>query len=357
MAEALVKVSAGRDEITLFASSWKDRLSRDAVPGTRTADGRVPNRLLTRLWHGRQWPPVEWFAGGPFDVVQSARPTLVPARSGIRLITVHDLDFLDHPERTQPEFIGPYAALATRHAREADHVIAISAYTAGEVEARLGVPQSRITVCRPGRPAWPVRHTTPPASVAYLLFMGTLEPRKNLGGLLEAYGRLIARNPQAPPLLLVGRAMPQSAPILAAIQQAPFAGRVIHRGYVADAERPGLFAGATALVLPSFTEGFGLPVLEAMTVGVPVVASDRGALPEVLGDAGLLVSPDDPDELAAALQRIVTDSALAQTLGARGARRALIFDWTASAQGLRDTYQALVAGTAHTGGRARRAHA
>jgi len=358
LAEALVTVSAGRDEITLFASSWKDRLPPDIVPGTKTADARVPNRLLTRLWHGRQWPPVEWFAPGPFDIVQSSRPTLVPARTGVRLTTVHDLDFLNHPERTQPEFVGSYAALVTRHAREADHVIAISAFTAGEVEARLGVPRSRVTVCRPGRPAWPVRKVAPAGSVAYLLFVGTLEPRKNLAGLLDAYGRLVARNPQAPPLMLVGRAVPQSAPILAALQQPPFAGRVIHRGYVPDAERPGLYAGATALVLPSFTEGFGLPVLEAMTVGVPVVASDRGALPEVLGDAGLLVSPDDPDELAAALQRIVTDTGLAQALGARGARRSMIFDWTASAAALRDTYDALAARAARdAGGRARRAHA
>jgi glycosyltransferase involved in cell wall biosynthesis len=357
LAEALVTVSAGRDEVTLFASSWKDRLTRSAVPGTTTADARVPARLLTRLWHARQWPPVEWFARGPFDIVQSARPTLVPARSGIRLTTVHDLDFLNHPERTQPEFAGRYTALVTQHAREADHVIAISAFTAGEVEARLGVPRSRITVCRPGRPAWPVRPAAPAPSVAYLLFVGTLEPRKNVGGLLEAYGRLVARNPQAPPLVLVGRAVPQSAPILAALQQAPFAGRVIHRGYVSDAERPGLYAGATALVLPSFTEGFGLPVLEAMTVGVPVVASDRGALPEVLGDAGLLVSPDDPDELAGALQRVITDTALARTLGARGARRAVIFDWTASAAALRDTYEALVAAARGGGGRVRRAHA
>jgi len=343
LAEALVRVSAGRDEITLFASSWKDRLTRQAVPGTLVADSRVPSRALTALWHRRGWPPVEWLAGGPFDIVQSARPTLVPARSGVRLTTVHDLDFLDHPERSQAEFAGRYAALATRHAREADHIIAISAFTAGEVEARLGVPHSRITVCRPGRPDWPVRAAPPPASLAYLLFVGTLEPRKNLRGLLDAYARLVARHPQAPPLVLVGRTVAESAPILAALDSPPFAGRVTHRGYVPDAERPGLYAGATALVLPSFAEGFGLPVLEAMTVGVPVVASDRGALPEVLGDAGLLVSPDDPEELAAALHRVVTDAPLAAMLSARGARRSLTFDWTTAATALRDTYEALTA--------------
>jgi glycosyltransferase involved in cell wall biosynthesis len=350
LAEALVRVSAGRDEITLFASSWKDRLTRKAIPGTLVADSRVPSRALTALWHRRGWPPVEWLAGGPFDIVQSARPTLVPARSGIRLTTVHDLDFLNHPERTQAEFAGRYAALAARHAGEADHIIAISAFTAGEVEARLGVPRNRITVCRPGRPAWTVRTAPPPASLGYLLFVGTLEPRKNVGGLLDAYGRLVARNPQAPPLVLVGRTVAESAPVLAQLEQHPFAGRVHRRGYIPDHEREALYAGATALILPSFFEGFGLPVLEAMTVGVPVIASDRGALPEVLGDAGLLVSPDDPEELAAAMQRVVTDARLAAMLGARGARRSLTFDWMTAATALRETYDALTARTRRAAG-------
>lgn len=350
LAEALVRVSAGRDEITLFASSWKDRLTRKAIPGTLVADSRVPSRALTALWHRRGWPPVEWLAGGPFDIVQSARPTLVPARSGIRLTTVHDLDFLNHPERTQAEFAGRYAALAARHAGEADHIIAISAFTAGEVEARLGVPRNRITVCRPGRPAWTVRTAPPPASLGYLLFVGTLEPRKNVGGLLDAYGRLVARNPQAPPLVLVGRTVAESAPVLARLEQHPFAGRVQRRGYIPDDERQALYAGATALILPSFFEGFGLPVLEAMTVGVPVIASDRGALPEVLGDAGLLVSPDDPEELAAAMQRVVTDARLAAMLGARGARRSLTFDWMTAATALRETYDALTTRTRRAAG-------
>jgi glycosyltransferase involved in cell wall biosynthesis len=352
LAEALARVSAGRDAITLFASSWKDRLRRDAVPGTAVADCRVPARVLTSLWHRAAWPPVERLAGGPWDIVQSAQPTLVPSRTGIRLTTAYDLDFLDHPERTQAEFTGRYAALARRDADETDHMIAISAYTAGEVEARLGVPRSRITVCRPGRPAWPVRMAPPAASLAYLLFVGTLEPRKNVAGLLQAYGRLVARHPQAPPLVLVGRTVPESASVLAQRSQHPFAGRVQHRGYIPDGERAALYAGATALILPSFFEGFGLPVLEAMTVGVPVIASDRGALPEVLGDAGLLVSPDDPEELAAAMHRVSTDAGLANTLGARGARRSLMFDWMASASTLREIYEALTAA-----GRRRRARA
>jgi glycosyltransferase involved in cell wall biosynthesis len=352
LAEALVKVSVGRDAITLFASSWKDRLAADVIPGAAVADVRLPARLLTSLWRRFQTPSIEQLAGaGPWDIVQSSQPTLVPSRTGIRLTTVYDLDFLNHPERTQAEFTGRYAALARRDADKTDHVIAISAYTAGEVEARLGVPRSRITVCRPGRPAWPVRMAPPPASLAYFLFVGTLEPRKNVAGLLDAYGRLVARNPQAPPLVLVGRTVAESAPVLAQLDHHPFAGRVQHRGYIPEQERAALYAGATALILPSFFEGFGLPVLEAMTVGVPVIASDRGALPEVLGDAGLLVSPDDPEELATAMHRVATEPRLAATLGARGARRSLIFDWTSSATTLREIYEALTAARRGPGGR------
>lgn len=163
----------------------------------------------------------------------------------------------------------------------------------------------------------------------------------------------MARNPQAPPLVLVGRVVAESAPVLAQLEQHPFAGRVQHRGYIPDADRASLYAGATALILPSFFEGFGLPVLEAMTVGVPVIASDRGALPEVLGDAGLLVSPDNPEELAAAMHRVSTDTRLGATLGARGARRSLIFDWTSSATTLREIYEALTTAARDRGGRAR----
>jgi glycosyltransferase involved in cell wall biosynthesis len=346
-------VSAGRDAITLFAASWKDRLQVETIPGTAVADLRLPARLLRSLWQRGNWPSLERLAGGPWDIVQSALPTLLPSRTGVRLTTVHDLDFIQHPERTQAEFTGRYAALARRHAHETDHIIAISAYTAGEVEARLGVPRSRITVCRPGRPAWPVRMAPPSASLGYLLFVGTLEPRKNVTGLLDAYGRLVARNPQAPPLVLVGRTVAESGPVLAQLEQHPFAGRVQRRGYIPDHEREALYAGATALILPSFFEGFGLPVLEAMTVGVPVIASDRGALPEVLGDAGLLVSPDDPEELAAAMQRVVTDHRLAATLGARGARRSQIFDWNAAAVTLREIYEALTTAARGHRGQAR----
>lgn len=348
LTEALVRVAAGRDDIAIFASSWKDRLEPQMIPGTRAIDLRIPAAVLTRLWHQRGWPPADWLAGGRYDVVQSSRPTIVPTRAGSRFVTVHDLDFLDHPERTQAEFRGDYAALTRRHVRLADRVVVISAYTAGEVEARLDVPRTRIVVCRPGRPDWTPRPGPPPDP--YVLFMGTLEPRKNPRGLLEGYAALASRWPEVPRLILAGRVVPESAPWMEALQRPPLASRATHIGYISDAARESLYRNAAVLVLPSYNEGFGLPVLEAMTVGTPVVASNRGAIPEVLGDAGgNLVGVVGVDQ-DAGIERVLKDPGLAATLGGRGVRRSRLFDWETAAAALRASYEEAVARAARDRG-------
>jgi glycosyltransferase involved in cell wall biosynthesis len=345
--QALVTVKAPGDELAVFSSSWKDRVERRELdPGIEVFDKRIPVRVLNRLWHQRGWPPVEQLAG-EFDVVHAAGPVFIPARQAAQVITVHDLDFLSNPERTWAEMRRDYGQLVEEHARRADHVIANSAYTAGEVHQRLGVPMSRITVCRPGPPRWTPRKSATSATLTpgegYILFVGTLEPRKNVGGLLEAYAQLLQRRPDAPRLILAGRAIPLSRPWLEALTRPPLAGKATHLGYVKDGEREALYKGASMLVLPSFNEGFGLPVLEAMTVGVPVVASARGAVPEVLGDAGILVDPEDTKALSAAMERMLTDTALARLSAARGLRRRRLFDWTVAARALRGAYDEAVA--------------
>jgi glycosyltransferase involved in cell wall biosynthesis len=218
----------------------------------------------------------------------------------------------------------------------ADHVVVNSAHTAGEVHQRLGVPRHQITVCRAGAPDWAARPTLPDQGP--ILFVGTLEPRKNVGGLLDGYERLLSSGRAVPELLIAGRPTPAAKPWLARLERPPLAGHVRHLGYVSDAERRALYERARLLVLPSYNEGFGLPVLEAMTVGVPVVASNRGAIPEVLGDAGPMVEPDDPDALADAMSRMLFDRPAAERAAARGFRRSRIFRWSASAEALREAY-------------------
>jgi glycosyltransferase involved in cell wall biosynthesis len=338
MAAALARRLTPPDTLTLFSSSWKDRLDPGRVPGTRVVDVRVPVRVLNTAWHRLGWPPVDSFAG-PVDVAHSFHPLLMPARRAKQVVTIHDLDFLDHPERTRGEIRRDYATLAPRHARTAAAVVTISRFTAAEIERRLDVPRDRIVVCSPGAPAWPKRPA--PAPAGPILFLGTLEPRKNVGTLLKAYAALIAVMPDAPSLILAGGATDAAAPWLRAIAEPPLAGRVQHLGYIASEQRYALYAGASMFVLPSHLEGFGIPVVEAMTVGVPVIVSNRGALPEVAGDAALIVDADDVEGLAVAMRRYLLEPDTARTAVERGLARAAVYSWDASAATLLARYRAL----------------
>lgn len=346
IAVAIGRRLAPGDELVLFSSSWKDRLDSSAPPGRRV-DIRLPVRVLNALWHRAGAPAVERFVGR-VDIVHSFHPLLIPSRHAAQIVTVHDLDFLDHPERTRREIRRDYPALAAQHARAAAAVVAVSRFTAGEVERRLGVPVDRIVVCGSGAPPWTPRPDAVPGGP--ILFMGTLEPRKNVGTLLRAYGRLLEGMPAAPELWLAGGATDAAADWLQAIREPPLAGHVKHLGYIPADRRYDLYAQASMLVLPSHLEGFGIPVLEAMTVGVPVIVSSRGALPEVAGGAAQIVEPDDVDGIAEAMRRYLDrSSGAAAAAAARGRARASHYSWDASAATLVDLYRNLVA-RRHGGG-------
>ena len=331
----------------LFSSSWADRLDPAVVPGATAIDCRIPVRWLNYAWHRWEWPPVELLVGAlggrpdrQFDVVQSLHPLLMPARHAARVVTIHDLDFLDHPERTTAEVRRDYPSLARDHAHRADRVITVSQFTAGQIEQRLGVPGNRISVCSPGAPDWPARDREP--ADGYVLFLGTLEPRKNVGALVEAYAQLMARRPSATRLVLAGRLGEGAAEWLDRVRTAPLAGRVDLPGYVAPDDRRALMTGAAVLVMPSFMEGFGMPALEAMALGVPVIVSNRGALPEVVGDAGLVFDIADPAALSCALERVLGDAALRREMSARGRARAGAYSWDRTAAHTRDAWKLAV---------------
>ena len=149
-----------------------------------------------------------------------------------------------------------------------------------------------------------------------------------MGTLLDAYERLLARATEVPDLVLAGARPKSRRHGLDRVARAPLAGHVRHIGYIDPAKRRELYEGARLLVQPSFEEGFGLPVLEAMTVGVPVVAANRGALPEVIGDAGQLVDPEDATAMAAAIARLVDEPPFAASCAAAGVARSRQFRWT-----------------------------
>jgi len=332
------------DSLTLFTSSWKDRPPpslAQSCPGALVSDHRVPVGLLNFAWHRFERPSIEFLTRARYDVAFSPHPLLLPARDAAQIVMVHDLDFLRHPERTEREIRRDYPRLAGAHARRAARVVVPSPYTAREVVRQLGVPESRVAVCPPGIPEW----RESPGHLAeggYVLFMGTLEPRKNIDGLLDAYGRLLARRPSLPKLVLAGSAGPEAQKWLEAIRRPPLAEHVEYIGYVRDEDRQRVYAGAQLLAMPSHEEGFGMPALEAMSLGIPVIASRRGNLPDLVGDAGVLVEPDDVESIVAAMERVLHDDGLAATLGTRAHARAREFHWRETARALRQVFDDVV---------------
>jgi glycosyltransferase involved in cell wall biosynthesis len=218
-----------------------------------------------------------------------------------------------------------------------------SHYTKGNIVQLLGVDDARVHVVRPGAPWWSStgRAQAPPRE-GYVLFLGTLEPRKNLGIVLDAYQRLLGEGRSVPPLVVAGGAGLGAQAWIERMGRPPLAAHVTYRGYVPDAEREALVRGARALVLPSWDEGFGLPALEGMAAGIPVIVSNRGALPEVVDDAGVVLPPDDADAWAGAVERIAHDDAWANDRAAAGLERARAFQWPDAADALGAAYDAAV---------------
>jgi glycosyltransferase involved in cell wall biosynthesis len=331
------------DEIVIFTSSWKDRpvqALRSEIPAAQVIDRRIPVRALAWAWNNYEFPPVEWLSG-PCDVVHSQSPMLIPSARAAQVVTIHDLDFLRHPENVDAEIRRDYPRLARAHARRAHAVIVSSQYAAAEVARELGLPPSHVHVCPPGSPSWApaVASQQAVSRGRRILFMGTLGPRKNVGTLLEAYARLRSRVADAPPLTLAGHTTPASVRWEARANEPPLAGHVEITGYVDAARRIELFADARMLVLPSYEEGFGLPVLEAMACGVPVVVSSRGSLPEVAGPAADPVEPDDAEGLTARMMALL-DDATARAASRRGLAQAALYSWRACAAAARGAYAA-----------------
>lgn len=352
LAAALASRASDAPAVTVFAASWRDRLSAEArasLGGTRIVERAIPVGALRWSWHHLGWPPVEWLAG-PHDVVHSPTPLLLPASRAAQVVTLFDLHFLTAPADATDVAQQDFARHVRDHVRRADHVVAGSAHAAALATSDLGVPRERVTVTPLGAPAWAgdVARQRGGRPGRILLFVGTLEPRKNLGLLLDAYTRLRARRADAPPLVIAGGPGPGSEAWTARAAAPPLAGHVRMLGYVSDEARRALFADARALVLPSHDEGFGLPVLEAMACGVPVVVSPVGPVPDLVGDAGLIAPLGAVETWADALEACLDDTR-ALALGNRGLARAARYTWAATADATLGAYHAAIA--ARTGRR------
>lgn len=321
--------------------SWPTRVSFDNhVVGDLWLVGYLPLRLAALradLYHG---PAV----------------FLPLVKLGYRtVVTIHDLVSFLFPA-TVPRKYSLYMRLMTRLAvRSADRIIAVSRATGDDLRRLLHVPEDRVVVIHEAVGSEFQVAPDPAAAGAilrrygirppYCLFVGNLEPRKNLTRLIEAFALLKARTwrgeTPVPQLVLAGTRGWLYNGIFQAIERHGLAADIVLTGYVPLADLPTLYAGAACFVFPSLYEGFGLPVLEAMAAGAPVVASRVGAIPEVTGDAALLVDAHQAAELADALESVLTDPTLRARLVVRGRARVQLFTWERVARETLAVYEAV----------------
>ena len=256
---------------------------------------------------------------------------------GPQVVTVCDLSCFDHPETHPKERVELMQRNMPAAMAKADHIIVISEATSVALQRWFNVDKSRITntylAADPRFQPQSADSLTPAlaglglTAAGYVLCVGTLEPRKNLTTLFLAYAGLPAALRQRYPLVLAGMVGWNTEALMKSAQDLMSRGELRLLGYVADGVIPSLYAGAAAFCYPSRYEGFGLPALEAMASGVPVITSNRTSLPEVVGDAGLMVDPDDVDSLREQLQRLLEDRVFAEMLGQRGLARSRLFSW------------------------------
>ena len=262
---------------------------------------------------------------------------MLPACADKAVVTVHDLSIFKYRETHPADRLRHFDREFEASLGRAAHVITDSQAVRGEFLAHFGWAPEKVTVVPLGvAPVYAPRDNSANSAVlarhglqadSYVLCVSTMEPRKNIGRLLQAYMALPDNVRRRRPLVLVGGKGWLSDQLHADIVRGEAEGWLRYLGFVPEADLPEFYAGASLFVYPSSYEGFGLPVLEAMASGVPVITSNRSCLPEVAGDAGLLVDPDDVDALAAALRRGIEDDAWRRHARARGLELAAGYSW------------------------------
>ena len=334
--------SAGRDRLE---EAWPDNFRRRSLPLT---DGQ-----LAAIWHRLHLPLPAELVTGPIDLLHSPDFSLPPVRRAKTVLTVHDLSFMRFPECSPPPLLDYLMGAVPASVERANMVVADSESTRRDLIELLGVEDDRVTVVHGGlesrfRPETDVAGTRVIMQRygirrPYLLALGTLQPRKNFARLIRAYHAL--RNEHRIPhqLVIGGGKGWLAGGIYDTIAELDLREQVLLAGFVDDADLPAIYTAADVFAFPSLYEGFGIPVLEAMACGTPVVASSSSSIPEVAGDAALLVSPEDVEGLSHALWRLIDDGELRDRLVNRGFSQARRFTWESSAYRLLSVYEQVTA--------------
>ena len=332
----LVGVSAGKDGPILKASDVGPNVNFVRIPVRR----RIHHILelvnlgpAVETWTGR----VEAVLGNGFVTARTRHAASLPV--------IHDMSLVKHPEMHPLKRRAYVATQLNRVIARATVVLTVSETVRGEIAHHYKTPMERIFVAPPSwEPAmfpYQVERVGSPfiqkdLPNSYLLFVGTIEPRKNILGLVTAVGRLRVRRPDTPPLVLVGGQGWGYEVFGEKLEAAIASGAVLKMGYVPDESMQSLYRGALALVYPSLYEGFGMPIVEAMAAGCPVLTSDVPSTAETAGGAALLVDPFDYEQIENAIESLMDDTALRAALIERGLERAKNFSWDQTAANLQE---------------------
>lgn len=317
------------------AARYTEELQQQHTDRVSFAGSCFPPKLRRWVWQHSNMMPMERIIG-EVDLFHATNLVMPPLRRAKGVFTVYDLTFMLFPD-FHVKGMQSFARETKRSAERADGLIAISEHTRQDAIEHLGIPAERIkvTLLAADERYRVIHDREPVAAVAakygidreYILYTGTLEPRKNVPALVRAFHQLRQETKLPHRLVLAGRKGWLYEQIFAEVAELGLTDEVIFTGYVPDEDLPFLYNGASLFAYPSFYEGFGLPPLEAMACGCPVVTSNRSSLPEVVGEAGLLIDPDRADDLAAAMVRVLSDRELAADMRSAGIARAAGFSW------------------------------
>lgn len=352
---ALAQIDSQTTYRLFSAGSHHTTLPPSLGPNFTWSPTRVSNQWLARIWHRARLPlPVEFFSG-PLDLFHATDFVLPPTLPKTQtIVTVHDLTFVRVPDAAPPRLRTYLNAVVPRSLKRANHIIADSHATKDDIVALYKVPLERISVVWGGvspdfrqiHDEVKLKETLQKYALGqrpFLFSVGTVQPRKNYGRLVRSLEQVHREGLDVDLVIAGGKGWLEDE-MYETIRDLNMGDYVRLVGYVSDNDLPYLYNASTCVVFPSLYEGFGFPVLEAMACGIPVVTSNTSSLPEIAGDAALLVDPYNVEELTTAIVRTLIDDTLRHDLTNRGIERASQFSWRASAERLHTTYMQVLSG-------------
>jgi glycosyltransferase involved in cell wall biosynthesis len=316
-------------------------------------NGLMHYGIYRRLWHWLPFIDYGRFFGIEADIYHFVNFVVPPYVKGKVLVTVYDMVYKLFPETMERANYKKLEKNLARSCARADAVITISQNSKEEIIKHLGVSEEKVLIIYPGVDLARYHNGIDRARIdgvlkkyalpdAYFLYLGTLEPRKNIETIVEAY-RLYSKNHGGDiKMVIAGRKGWQYGRIFDKVREYGLEDRVIFPGYVSEEDKPGLYAGAQAFLFPSLYEGFGMPPLEAMACGTPVIVAAASSLPEVVGDAGCMVEPMDAEAIAGYMHALASDREYSDSLRLRGFERAKQFSWDKSVEALFKVYRGLM---------------